>query len=238
VWWRDRQTLVLDFDYPADGPLADFHAGALEALFARLVPGLPVDVTREQARASFRVRFDRVLEPHAPLDADLLLELRGEAGDGRIASALPATVAELVARAVQERWVPASIDQTAAAITSEIEAMAEAGSFKVRLSHPLSQAFCGPNIAGIADALAAGAPSETATDRIVAYLRTSGVLDPADGADDALLSSGRLDSFGLAALLTFVEDAFDTAIEIDEVTAADFDCASAIAAYIERRRRD
>ena len=239
VRWHDSHTLALDFDYDSSGRLPDFHAGALAALLAQLVPDAPVQIEREASTTSFRARFDRVLDPHVPPSTDLLVALRRDGVvEGRLAAALPATVGELVARAIQERWLQGSISDSADAVASEVSAMARAGLLQVRLSQPVAQAFCRDNVSAIGDVLAAGPPPASVVDQIADYLRANGVLSGNDGVETSLISSGRLDSFGLAALLTFLEASFGIVINTEDVTAAEFERASSIADYVERRQRE
>lgn len=56
------------------------------------------------------------------------------------------------------------------------------------------------------------------------------------GAEDALISSGLIDSFSLVDLALFVEDSFGVRIEDSELNAQTFDTLAQLAAIIEKRR--
>ena len=55
-------------------------------------------------------------------------------------------------------------------------------------------------------------------------------------ADEALISSGLIDSFSLMDLALFVEDNFDVRIEDTELNADTFDTLEALAALIQSRQ--
>jgi acyl carrier protein len=55
-------------------------------------------------------------------------------------------------------------------------------------------------------------------------------------ADEALISSGLIDSFSLVDMALFVEDAFGVRIEDSELTANTFDTITELAVIIRERR--
>jgi len=55
-------------------------------------------------------------------------------------------------------------------------------------------------------------------------------------ADEALISSGLIDSFSLMDLALFVEDTFDVRIEDTELNADTFDTLEALAELIQARQ--
>ena len=60
---------------------------------------------------------------------------------------------------------------------------------------------------------------------------------PAPGDDDALISSGRVDSMGLLQILGFVQQRFG--VDLMAVgSPQDFDSVSALAAAVRRNQRD
>jgi acyl carrier protein len=54
--------------------------------------------------------------------------------------------------------------------------------------------------------------------------------------NESLLDSGILDSFGIMALLAFIEEEFGAKIPADEIEPANFDTLGAIAALVARHR--
>jgi acyl carrier protein len=56
------------------------------------------------------------------------------------------------------------------------------------------------------------------------------------GADEAIISSGLVDSFSLMDLALFVEDAFGVRIEDTELNAQTFDTLNQLATLIESRK--
>ena len=56
------------------------------------------------------------------------------------------------------------------------------------------------------------------------------------GADEALISSGLVDSFSLMDIALFVEDTFGVRIEDTELNAQTFDTLSQLSALIESRK--
>ncbi len=56
------------------------------------------------------------------------------------------------------------------------------------------------------------------------------------GPDDALLSSGLIDSFHLVDLALFIEDSFGVHIDDSELNASTFDSLSQLAALIQSRK--
>lgn len=56
------------------------------------------------------------------------------------------------------------------------------------------------------------------------------------GADDALISSGLIDSFSLIDLALLVEDLFGVRIEDSELNASAFDSLTQLAALIQSRQ--
>lgn len=56
------------------------------------------------------------------------------------------------------------------------------------------------------------------------------------GADEALISSGLVDSFSLMDIALFVEDAFGVRIEDTELNAQSFDTLNQLSALIDSRK--
>lgn len=56
------------------------------------------------------------------------------------------------------------------------------------------------------------------------------------GADEALISSGLVDSFSLMDIALFVEDSFGVRIEDTELNAQTFDTLTQLSALIESRK--
>lgn len=56
------------------------------------------------------------------------------------------------------------------------------------------------------------------------------------GADDALISSGLIDSFSLVDLALFVEDSFGVRIEDSELNASIFDTLTQLAALVQSQQ--
>jgi acyl carrier protein len=56
------------------------------------------------------------------------------------------------------------------------------------------------------------------------------------GADEALISSGLVDSFSLMDIALFVEDSFGVRIEDTELNAQSFDTLSQLSALIDSRK--
>ena len=54
--------------------------------------------------------------------------------------------------------------------------------------------------------------------------------------NESLLDSGILDSFGIMALLAFIEEEFSATIPADEIEPANFDTLTAIAELVAKRR--
>lgn len=57
------------------------------------------------------------------------------------------------------------------------------------------------------------------------------------GADDALISSGLIDSFSLMDIALFVEDTFGVRIEDTELNADTFDTLTQLATLIQSRQK-
>ncbi len=74
-------------------------------------------------------------------------------------------------------------------------------------------------------------------DQLTVFITTQILKDPnrtlAD--DEALISSGLIDSFSLVDLALFVEDTFSVRIEDSELTSDVFDTLSELASLVEKR---
>lgn len=68
------------------------------------------------------------------------------------------------------------------------------------------------------------------------FLTTEVLEDVPELAPDQPLLTGLLDSFGLLALLNFIEERFGVTIPHDEVVTDNFRSVGALAAFIESRR--
>jgi acyl carrier protein len=55
-------------------------------------------------------------------------------------------------------------------------------------------------------------------------------------ADEALISSGLIDSFSLVDLALFVEDTFGVRIEDSELTSSVFDTINELTAFVQERQ--
>lgn len=79
---------------------------------------------------------------------------------------------------------------------------------------------------------------ETIFDSIEKYIATQVLKQPNRkiAKDEALISSGLIDSFSLMDLALFVEDTFGVRIEDTELNAETFDNLDQLAALIESRK--
>ncbi len=75
-------------------------------------------------------------------------------------------------------------------------------------------------------------------DQIAAFISTELLKDPTRiiAFDEALISSGLVDSFSLVDLALFVEETFGVRIDDTELTAEVFDTIEELAALISTRR--
>ncbi len=75
-------------------------------------------------------------------------------------------------------------------------------------------------------------------DQIATFISTELLKDPTRkiAFDEALISSGLVDSFSLVDLALFVEETFDARIDDTELTADVFDTIEELAALISTRR--
>jgi acyl carrier protein len=80
---------------------------------------------------------------------------------------------------------------------------------------------------------------ETIFDSIEKYIATQVLKQPNRkiAKDEALISSGLIDSFSLMDLALFVEDTFGVRIEDTELNAETFDNLDQLAALIESRKK-
>ncbi len=80
--------------------------------------------------------------------------------------------------------------------------------------------------------------SDTTVSRLEKYIAAEILKQPnrAISPDEALISSGLIDSFSLMDLALFVEDTFGVRIEDTELNANTFDTLNQLAALIESRR--
>jgi len=71
--------------------------------------------------------------------------------------------------------------------------------------------------------------------RLLAFMRDQLRIET-DDIDDStpLFSSGRIDSFSLVSLVTFLEDATDSRMDLGDVTIENFDTVGRILAFIGR----
>ena len=74
--------------------------------------------------------------------------------------------------------------------------------------------------------------------QIATYISTELLKDPTRkiAVDEALISSGLVDSFSLVDLALFVEETFDARIDDTELTADVFDTIEELVALISARR--
>ncbi len=75
-------------------------------------------------------------------------------------------------------------------------------------------------------------------DQIAAFISTELLKDPTRkiAYDEALISSGLVDSFSLVDLALFIEETFDVRIDDTELTADVFDTIEELTALISARR--
>lgn len=75
------------------------------------------------------------------------------------------------------------------------------------------------------------------TSQLSSYIAREILKDPkrSIAPDEALLSSGLVDSFSLVDLALFVEDTFDVRIEDTELNVSTFDTLNQLAAIIQSR---
>ncbi len=76
-------------------------------------------------------------------------------------------------------------------------------------------------------------------DQLTVFITTQILKDPnrALADDEALISSGLIDSFSLVDLALFVEDTFSVRIEDSELTSDVFDTLSELASLFEKRSK-
>ena len=79
--------------------------------------------------------------------------------------------------------------------------------------------------------------SERIATRVIAYLsETKGVSDAAQvNADTPLIRSGLVDSLGMEDLIVFLEDSFGIAVEDEDLMPDNFETATAIASFVQRK---
>ncbi|MCJ7567752.1 MAG: phosphopantetheine-binding protein [Anaerolineales bacterium] len=75
-------------------------------------------------------------------------------------------------------------------------------------------------------------------DQIAAFISAELIKDPTRkiAFDEALISSGLVDSFSLVDLALFIEETFSTRIDDTELTAEVFDTIEELVAIISARR--
>jgi acyl carrier protein len=71
---------------------------------------------------------------------------------------------------------------------------------------------------------------------LTTFLTTEVLEDVSELSPDQPLLTGLLDSFGLLALLNFIEEKFGVAIPHDEVVTDNFSSVNALAAFIGSKR--
>jgi acyl carrier protein len=76
------------------------------------------------------------------------------------------------------------------------------------------------------------------TEKIAQYIAAKILKQPNRkiGVNDALISSGLIDSFHLVDLAAFVEDEFGVRLDDTELNAETFDTLAQLAALIEQRK--
>ena len=76
------------------------------------------------------------------------------------------------------------------------------------------------------------------TDQLAQYIATQILKQPGRsiGSQDALISSGLIDSLSLVDMALFVEDSFGVHIDDTELNAATFDTLEQLAALIRQRQ--
>ena len=75
-------------------------------------------------------------------------------------------------------------------------------------------------------------------DELTKFLTTEVLEDVPELSVDQPLLTGLLDSFGLLALLNFIEEQFGVAIPHDQVVTENFRSVSALAAFVESRQAE
>lgn len=75
-------------------------------------------------------------------------------------------------------------------------------------------------------------------DKLTTYITTQVIKRPRYnlGRDEALISSGLIDSFHLVDLAIYVEDTFGVHIDDSELNASSFDTLNQLASLIKQRR--
>ncbi len=76
------------------------------------------------------------------------------------------------------------------------------------------------------------------TIELTKFLTSEVLEDVPELSDDQPLLTGLLDSFGLLALLNFIEERFGVAIPHEEVVADNFRSVSALAAFVDSKRKE
>jgi acyl carrier protein len=73
---------------------------------------------------------------------------------------------------------------------------------------------------------------------LIDFLTTEVLEETTELSSDEPLLQGLLDSFGLLALLNFIEEQYGVAIDHDEVVTTNFSSVSALAAFIDSKRME
>ena len=76
-------------------------------------------------------------------------------------------------------------------------------------------------------------------ERLVEYVTAELLLDPEEGLtdDEELLASGRIDSFGLVRLVSFIGGEFAVTVPTEHLVVENFRSVMAIDDYLGRRER-
>jgi acyl carrier protein len=73
---------------------------------------------------------------------------------------------------------------------------------------------------------------------LIEFLTTEVLEDTAELSADQPLLQGLLDSFGLLALLNFIEEQYGVMVEHDQVVTSNFNSVNALAAFIDSKRTE
>jgi acyl carrier protein len=73
---------------------------------------------------------------------------------------------------------------------------------------------------------------------LIDFLTTEVLEDTVELSPDQPLLQGLLDSFGLLALLNFIEEQYGVAVDHDEVVTTNFSSVSALEAFVDSKRSE
>jgi acyl carrier protein len=75
-------------------------------------------------------------------------------------------------------------------------------------------------------------------DELIDFLTTEVLEEATELSPDQPLLQGLLDSFGLLALLNFIEEQYGVAVDHDQVVTSNFSSVSALAAFVDTKRTE